>query len=173
MVLLKPFLSPLLLVIATSSRSALASLGITDLFEVSFDSNVAGNCADYSETILNGLLADAITLAKAGQSAAEDAISGASKTSNQAERLLSAFFLEPSDDEKQTIRSEHSPFHSPFSIVIASRHQRREEKFADTREQKGTRQWCNGSGKVEMFTTTRSAPSRTSSVVTHGLFGRI
>lgn len=106
MVSMRRVFSPALLT-ATACNWCLpvVALGITDLFDVSFDSNIAGNCAIYGETRLNQYVSDAIVLATAGYQTLTVAANTDpfSDITAAAERALAAYFLNPQGTTLTTI----------------------------------------------------------------------
>jgi hypothetical protein len=79
---------------------------VKELFDVSFDSSVGGNCARWGEARLNNMVSDAFDLTEAGLSAVEAATDVDDGLHNEAYRLLAAWFLTPalSTDQYNRIR---------------------------------------------------------------------
>jgi hypothetical protein len=68
---------------------------ITDLFDISFDSSVGGNCARWVAARMQNIVSDAFDLAEAGLSAVEAAIDDDNPFHGEAFRLLAAWFINP------------------------------------------------------------------------------
>ncbi|KAF5854799.1 hypothetical protein ETB97_011375 [Aspergillus alliaceus] len=78
---------------------------ITDMFHISFDANIPGNCATHGKDQFTQIIEDAFALSEAGLQAVMDSIDKDSKTRSEADRLVSALFQNPSKSERSTIQS--------------------------------------------------------------------
>lgn len=83
--------------------SAATALATSDLFTISFDSNVAGNCVSPGQARIDALSQNALDVLTAGESAAKNYADWGEEYYDQATRLLDAFFINPSEDEVSTI----------------------------------------------------------------------
>jgi hypothetical protein len=90
---------PITLIAAAISRSnfvlAIPPRTVTELFDVSFDHTVGGNCAQWGEARLNDMVSDAFDLAQVGLSVVDAATDINNALHNEAFRLLAAWFLTP------------------------------------------------------------------------------
>ncbi|KAK6811472.1 hypothetical protein RU639_012751 [Aspergillus parasiticus] len=108
MVVLRAFLSPALLLAAWANTGpfALAQArgprNIDDMFQVSYDVKVPGNCAG-RENDFPQIVEDAFVLSEAGIQAVLDSSDENSRTRSQADRLVTAIFQNPSVEERNTI----------------------------------------------------------------------
>jgi len=68
---------------------------ISELFDVSFDNSVGGNCAQWGEARLNTIVSDAFDLAQVGMSVVDVTIDPNNNLHDEAVRLLAAWFLKP------------------------------------------------------------------------------
>ncbi|OGM47330.1 hypothetical protein ABOM_003830 [Aspergillus bombycis] len=108
MAVLHSFLSPVLLLAAWANTwpfalaQARGPRDIKNMFQVSFNPDVAGNCAG-RENDFSQIIEDAYILSKAGIRAVSDSMDKDSKTRSEADRLVRAIFQDPSDEERGKI----------------------------------------------------------------------
>jgi hypothetical protein len=104
MLFLRASLSVSLLIVAISNSKLVLAVPprtITQIFDVSFDTLVGGNCARWGEARLNTMVSDAFDMAQVGLSVVDAATDTGNPLHNEAFRLLAAWFLNPalSDDQ--------------------------------------------------------------------------
>jgi hypothetical protein len=89
---------PIVLIATAISNSILVHARphtIRELFDVSFDASVGGNCAQWGEARLNSIVSDAFDLAQVGLSVVDAATDINNDFHDEAFRLLAAWFLKP------------------------------------------------------------------------------
>ncbi|KAI2632599.1 hypothetical protein GGS26DRAFT_82786 [Hypomontagnella submonticulosa] len=106
--LLRRLVVSLVLLFATS-RAATPARSITDLFQVSVDSTVGGNCAQYGTDKLQQLLNDALTLCNEAIDGMNDYINSnrGSATLLEARRLINAYFRTPPVADRPNLLSNY------------------------------------------------------------------
>jgi hypothetical protein len=89
---------PIVLIATAISNSVLVHARLStirELFDVSFDNSVGGNCAQWGEARLNTIVSDAFDLAQVAMSVVDAAIDPNNNLHDEAVRLLAAWFLKP------------------------------------------------------------------------------
>lgn len=112
--LLRRLVVSLVLLFATS-RAATPARSITDLFQVSVDSTVGGNCAQYGTDKLQQLLNDALTLCNEAIDGMNDYINSnrGSATLLEARRLINAYFRTPPVADRPNLLCKFSRRNEP------------------------------------------------------------
>ena len=111
MVVLHSVLAPVLLLAAWANTwpfalaQARGPRAIDDMFRVSYDPDVPGNCAR-RENDFSQIVEDAFSLSEAGIQAVSDSADLNLRTGSEADRLVRAIFQDPSDEERERIASK-------------------------------------------------------------------
>ncbi|KAI0103924.1 hypothetical protein GGR51DRAFT_561304 [Nemania sp. FL0031] len=87
-----------------SVDTLVSALTITDLFEISFDEDVAGNCQAEGETRFARYVTEAISLAMAGIDFVDAATDDQNELYPEAARLGYEWFREPDEDDYESIK---------------------------------------------------------------------
>jgi hypothetical protein len=99
------------LVLLVHGYAVYAQRTADQLFDVSYDATVGGNCGNYGATTLNNMVADATTLANLGVAMVDAATNPSNALHGPAVRAIAAWFTNPAMTAAQyaTIRSEFWP----------------------------------------------------------------